>query len=151
MKSIKDFLYFACIVKRVKTGCNSSEFRGKYDNYNTKPFWLTVHIVDSQCMNSKVENYSKWSKFYERIIQIRQKEVPASTWIEIDYKNSYTSSNTAYHYTICPGLFAVAIGCGITSKDYNEKYCKQSFFLYIYNALYVFCNLDKKKKITTSH
>jgi hypothetical protein len=49
--------------------------------------------------------------------------------MEMAYKNSYMSSNTAYHYTICAGLFAVAIGCGgITSKDDNEKYRKQSFF-----------------------
>jgi hypothetical protein len=67
------------------------------------------------------------------------------------YKNSYMSSNTAYNYTICAGLFAVAIGYGgITSKDDNEKYRKQSFF-YIYCSVYVFCNLDKKKKITTRH
>ena len=66
----------------------------------------------------------------------------------MDYMNSYTSSNTAYHYTICPGLFAVAIGCGITSKEYNEIIANSSNF-YIYNALYIFCNLDKKKRITT--
>jgi hypothetical protein len=28
-----------------------------------------------------------------------------------------TSPNTRYHFTICVGLFAMAIGFGITSKD----------------------------------
>ncbi|HZB17108.1 MAG TPA: hypothetical protein VE445_08070, partial [Nitrososphaeraceae archaeon] len=65
-----------------------------------------------------------------------KKEVPASTLIEMDYKNSYTSSNTAYHYTICAGLFAVAIGCGITSKDVNENIANSPFFIYIMLCIY---------------
>lgn len=41
--------------------------------------------------------------------------------------------------------FEVAIGCVITSKHYNENIAQ--FYYFIYNALYIFCNLDKKKKI----
>ena len=67
---------------------------------------------------------------------IRQgKEAPASTWIGMDCKNSDTSWNTVYQSAICAGLFAVAIGCGITSKEYNENIANSSIFIYIYIIL----------------
>jgi hypothetical protein len=56
--------------------------------------------------------------------------------MEMGCKNSYTSSNTAYHFTIYPGPFAVAIDCGITSKEYNEIIANSSIFIYIMLCIY---------------
>lgn len=45
------------------------------------------------------------------------------------------------------GLFAVSIGFSLISKDGYDNMAKQ---FYVYDALYAFCKLDKKK-ITTRH
>lgn len=82
-------------------------------------------------MNSKEEYHSEW--MIQIVLKDRYrldiKEVPGTTWSGMDCKNSYTSSNTAYHSTMCAGLFAVAIGCGITSKDDNENIATVLFYI----------------------